>query len=126
MERIFIKKLQAFFQNNGEVNTALIFGSHAKNRIHPHSDIDIAILLKHYRPVKWGKKSKLAAQLDNICHHEVDLLILNQASPHIAYRVIKEGKVIFQKNQSLWNEFTVKTCSMNEDLKILYKKVGRG
>ncbi len=126
MREVPVKKLKSLFSKRPEINTAVLFGSCSKGRGRKGSDVDIAILLNEYRFVPWEYKSKLTDGLEKICDREIDLLILNEASPHIAYRVVKEGKILFQKNQSFWSQFVVKTISMNEDMEILYRKVGRG
>lgn len=126
MHELPIKKLKFIFSRHPEINTAVLFGSYSKGRNQKKSDVDIAILLNHYRSVPWKYKSKLMDEVEKVCDREVDLLILNEASPHIAYRAVKEGKILFQKNQSFWSQFVVKTISMNEDMEILYRKVGRG
>jgi len=118
--------LKKFFEKRNEINTALLFGSFAKKRITPHSDIDIGILLKTYVAPPFEYVASLSVELDKICERETDVIVLNQVSPHIAYRAISEGKIIFQRNQSFWSRFVVKTISMNEEMEILYAKVRHG
>ena len=120
-------KLQGFFNKKREVHTAIVYGSFSKGRIRKSSDVDIAILVKEIPGDLFSYTSELSLLLDDMCGRETDVLILNTASPHIAFRAIKEGKVVFQrKNRSLWNQFVVKIIQMNEDMEILYRKVRRG
>lgn len=127
MHPLPLDKFKIFFLRHKEIHTVVLFGSHAKRRARTNSDIDIALLLNSNEGVTWDYKSNLSLKLEEMCHQEVDVLILNQASPHIAFRAIKEGKIIFQRsNRSLWNAFVVKTISMNEDMEILYRKVQHG
>ncbi len=121
-----IEKFKTFFSKHPEIHTALIFGSHAKNRVRKSSDLDIALLITPTKKITshWEYATGIGLKLQDFCHQEVDILILNQASPHIAFRAIKEGKIIFQRpDRSVWNAFVVKTISMNEDMEILYRKV---
>ena len=121
-----ISHLKKFFQQRSEIHTALIYGSYAKNRLKKDSDIDFAIFLKH-SPKNIDYQLSLSLALDKICHRETDILILNMASPHIAFRAIREGKIIFQrKDRSPWSRFVVKTINMNEDMELLYRKVRHG
>lgn len=125
--KIPILKLEAFFKKRHEIHTVLIYGSVAKNRIRKSSDIDFAIFFQKNIKDVLAIQLSINAVLDKICQKETDILILNTASPHIAFRAIKEGKIIFQKsNRSPWNQFVVKTIGMNEDLELLYKKVSHG
>ena len=127
MRKLPIKKLTELFVKRQEIHTVLVYGSVAKARVRQSSDIDFAILLSEKPKDGFVYASKLGAVLEDQCGRETDILILNSASPHIAFRAIKEGKMIYQKkNRSLWNAFVVKTISMNEDMEILYRKVSRG
>ena len=127
MDRILLEKLRQFISQKQEIHTALVFGSLAKNRKRHGSDIDIALLLKREIKNSIDYKINISRELDNILNFETDILILNNASPHIAFRAIKEGKIVFQhESKSLWNQFVVKTISMNEDMEILYRKVRHG
>lgn len=126
MKVLPFERLRRFFSGKEEINTAILFGSFTKNRVRKTSDVDIGILLKTYEHFPWEYQTKLAVELEKIVNAEVDLLILNHVSPHIAYRAIKEGKILFQRNQSFWSQFIVKTISMNEDMEILHRKVKRG
>lgn len=127
VNHISVHKLALFFQKRKEIHTAFIYGSFAKNRVRPTSDMDIAILITKIPQNDFEYKTKLSLELEHLCGREIDLLILNTASPHIAFRAIKEGKMICQKkNRALWNQFVVRIVQMNEDMEILYRKVGRG
>lgn len=121
-----LKKLEHFFSSRPEIDTALLYGSFAKGRVRPSSDVDIAVLLGAKQQDDLNYLAKLSVALQEICPREVEVISLNQASPHLAFRAIQEGKIIFQRNRARWIRFVVKTISMNEDLEILYRKVGRG
>lgn len=121
-----IKKLKTFFSKQKEIHTAILFGSFAKNRIRSSSDIDFALLWDKKYLVSWTRQVNLSLTLEDICRREVDIVILNSASPHLAFRAIHEGKILFQRNRSFWNEFVVKIIRMNEDMEILYRKTAHG
>ena len=127
MDKILLDKLKSFAGQRPEIHTVLVYGSFAKNRKRPSSDIDIALLLKDKIKNHIDYKINISRELDTVLNYETDVLILNFASPHIAFRAIKEGKIAFQNQEkSLWNQFVVKTISMNEDMEILYRKVRHG
>jgi uncharacterized protein len=124
MDGVDFSKLKQIFQSRPEIDTVVLFGSAAKGRLRKDSDLDFAFLLSKKDENSFEYASKLAGELDEVCKRESDVLIFNTASPHIAFRAIKEGKIIYQKNdRRLWNAFVVKTISMNEDMEILYRKV---
>lgn len=121
-----IKKLKSFFSERKEINTAIVFGSFAKGRMHADSDIDIAILLRRKIPDVFDHQAKLSIDLEHLMGREVDVIILNTASPHLAFRATREGKIIYQRDQRIWSQFIVRNLRENEDMEILYRKVSRG
>ena len=93
-------RLTAFFGACPEVAAAYLFGSHARGEAAPHSDIDVAIVLASDRPKAPGAalswyRLELLADLVAILHREdVDLILLEQAPPVLAQRVIAEGVLL--------------------------------
>jgi predicted nucleotidyltransferase len=70
---------------------ALLFGSVARGDAHAGSDVDIAIGLvpgAHYSPLEVGA---LVSDLEHACGRTVDLVILEEASPAVAYRAFRDG-----------------------------------
>jgi len=127
MDKKLTTKICNFFSKLNEVHTVLIYGSVAKNRQREKSDLDIALLLQKDFKNPLNYQINISRKLDDQLGYETDVLLLNYASPHIAFRAIQEGKIVFQRtNKTLWNSFVVKTISMNEDMEILYRKVRRG
>jgi predicted nucleotidyltransferase len=72
-----------------------IFGSYAKGNNNKSSDIDIAVLLHDiYKPID---KLSLLGDLTRIFNrNDIDLVILNDASPVLRHQIIKYGKVIYE------------------------------
>lgn len=91
-------KLAGFFTFRSEVRVAYLFGSQARGMPGPMSDTDIAVLLDSEIGRKdYGRlKVELLTELTLILGTDrVDLVILNQASPVLAFEVVREGRVIY-------------------------------
>jgi predicted nucleotidyltransferase len=80
------------------VLSAYIFGSIAEGRAHTQSDIDIGVLFD--RDVYPDERSRFEAQLELRRHlspasvgREVDLVVLNDASPVLGRRIIRSDQV---------------------------------
>jgi predicted nucleotidyltransferase len=83
-----------------EIRAAYIFGSAATGRPRPDSDLDVAVLLA--RPLTQRRslayRLKLMTELGAALHRsDVDVVILNDASPLLAQRVLSKGKLLFEK-----------------------------
>ena len=84
------------------VSFALLFGSQARGMARVHSDVDVALYLRE--PYTAEEVRELWNGLEDICRREVDLVILNEAAPGIAWSacqgdllVKKDGRLFLQK-----------------------------
>lgn len=95
-----VKKLLSLFEFYPEIKLVYLFGSRAKNKQGPLSDYDFAIYLdekekKRMLDIKLELMDKISRTLKT---DKIDIVILNTTeSPEIKYNIIKEGKLIFEK-----------------------------
>ena len=99
---------------------AYIYGSTAREKEHPFSDIDIAILLKE---PSIDKTIKIHSILTDSLGEKVDTLLLNLAPPILKYQVIKNGIRIISKNEEARIAFESKALSEGLDENFLITKV---
>lgn len=101
MEPAEIERIGEFFAETARgVVSAYLFGSHAEDRAHRESDVDIAVLLDYGEyPDARGRfetRLRLIADLGNLLRrNDVDLVILNDAPPELGARIVTEGKRLF-------------------------------
>lgn len=104
-----IRRVISYFRSRKEVSALYLFGSCAEGRALPQSDIDMAVLIDEKK-----LKRKNYEQLKNVYYkaspsfslRQVDIAILNTASPYLKHRVIKTGKILFDRNRRLRVRFT--------------------
>ncbi|HTV23780.1 MAG TPA: nucleotidyltransferase domain-containing protein [Polyangiaceae bacterium] len=107
------------FLSTPSVRAALLFGSRLTGRARSGSDVDIAVLLDAgaatalRKPVLWVLYAALGKELPS---ERLDLLILNDAPPKLAWRVLKEGRVAFERDPIDLHRFRVRTYSRHADL----------
>lgn len=78
---------------------AYLFGSHARGRGNRHSDVDVAVYLRRVPSKLLDYQLNLAGEFSKALGNEVDLSILNVASPLLKYQVIKKGKVVHCRDE---------------------------
>jgi predicted nucleotidyltransferase len=111
-----------------EIQAAYVFGSVASGRVRPGSDVDIAVLLnpKSARLGSLRYRLQLAAEIANaIGRSDVDLVILNDASPVLAHQVLSKGKLAFERSARARIEFQVRTVNTyldTEPMRALYRQ----
>ena len=102
-----------------EIQAAYVFGSVARRRARADSDVDVAVLVD--RRVPPGRilkyRLKLMADLGTALHRsDVDVVILNEASPLLAHRVLSQGTLVFERSASARVRFQTKTAGLYLDL----------
>jgi len=123
---IIKKSLRKYFQKHPEIEVAYIFGSVAQGRENPLSDIDVAIILddKQIKQelYRYGYKAEILTDLIKILKmNNVDLVILNEASPLLKHRVLYSGKLIYCRNERKRIQFQIDTINKYNDFKQLRK-----
>src|ERR671936_592313 len=102
-----------------EVQAAYVFGSTVTGRLRPDSDIDIAVLLSpRVTPARYFKyRLDLMADLSSALRRsDVDVVVLNEATPLLAHRVLSHGKLVFERSASARVRFQVRTASRYLDM----------
>lgn len=102
-----------------EIQAAYIFGSVAAGRARADSDVDIAVLVdRRVRPAQRLKyRLKLMADLGAALHRsDIEVVLLNEAPPLLAHRVLSQGKLVFERSASARVRFQVQTASRYLDL----------
>jgi hypothetical protein len=77
---------------------ALVFGSSARGTAHAGSDLDIAIGLEPRTRIGALELGGLIARLEGAGGRRVDVVVVNEAPPPVAYRIFRDGRVILEKD----------------------------
>lgn len=115
------ERLKGFFEKVAEVELAYLFGSYTKGSVNKLSDVDIAVLLKK----DVGPKEYLDIRLDliyrlgKVLDADVDVVVLNQASPLLNQQVIKYGEVVYEESPRVRIGFETRACLEYLDAKPL-------
>jgi uncharacterized protein len=75
---------------------ALVFGSTARGEETPFSDVDVAVGLRAGTTLDAMAIGELVSRLEVVVGRNVDLVILNEAPPALAYRVFRDGRLILE------------------------------
>jgi len=100
------------------VVAALVFGSRASGGECPASDVDVAVLVdeapqgrQRYELVR----SILLSLSSRIAGERLDLVILNDAPPLLAFRVLRDGVLALCRDEVLLHRFKVRTYDLHAD-----------
>jgi uncharacterized protein len=88
-------RLRAVLEETPGVVSAYLFGSTAEGRAHPASDVDVGVLLDrrvYPGPAdRFDLQLRLIGRLASAVARPVDLVVLNDAPPHLGRRIMAEG-----------------------------------
>jgi uncharacterized protein len=114
------KLLKNLLKEKPGISLAFLFGSFAGNHQRPTSDVDVGILFD--LAPNLTTIQDLNDEISSALKREVDLVILNQASPILKMQVLKRGKLIIKRNKREFNRFYVQVVNQYDDLKQVRKK----
>ena len=84
-------------REHGDVQVAYLFGSEARGSAGPLSDVDVAVLLAG-TPAPRRRLQLLADVQAVVGRRRADLVLLNDAPPAVAYRVVTEGRPVLVRD----------------------------
>ena len=114
-----VKSLKTFFKRRQEILLAFLFGSSTRDRLRPSSDVDIGVLFKTVPEMDALKD--LTGELSSILKREVDLVVLNHASPVLKMQILKNGILIYSSSKKYFHQFFADTVNQYDDLKRIRK-----
>lgn len=114
-----LNELVSKIRKNRKVWAIILFGSQAKKRATPISDIDVCVI---------GKLSEREkAKIESLGDEKIRIVFFDELSLPIRFRIFKEGKFLYLKEESLVNSIKAETMSRFLDFKPIldyyFKKV---
>jgi len=114
-------------RDDRDILAVILFGSVARGDHSPTSDLDICLVLQ---PRKYFATALSRKKLAYLKESDLDVHIFQQLPLYIRRRVLKEGKVLFERDTDALYEVAFRTAQAFEDFKPIYRtylaEVARG
>jgi predicted nucleotidyltransferase len=94
-----IDQLRTLLGSDARIAFALLFGSRAREQAHAHSDTDIALGLIQGAELSVREIGDLISRLEAVAGGPVDLVLLEEAPPGLAYRIFRDGRVVLERDR---------------------------
>jgi predicted nucleotidyltransferase len=108
---------QALATVRPEVIAAYLFGSQARGTARANSDVDVAILMRDTPPSTLdGMGLDVGAHLELALGRPVDLVVLNRAPSDLVHRVLRDKRIVLDRDRSSRIRFEVKVRNEYFDL----------
>lgn len=117
--------LENYFTAQTAVTLAYLYGSQARGQANFLSDVDIAVLLDGHPDAGqcFDHRLRMIVDLTQILHiDDVDVAILNQAPPALAYRVLRDGVLLFSRDHNQLIQYRVKVINKYLDFKPILER----
>jgi len=83
---------------------AILFGSRGRGSAHDRSDVDLAVGLARGARPSVIELGDLLSRLETAAGGPVDVVLLDEAGPAVAYRVFRDGRVLFERDRAAFVE----------------------
>jgi predicted nucleotidyltransferase len=124
-------RLREFFAANAEregIAAAYLFGSVARGTAGPGSDVDVGILYLEDPPLTLdGMGFQLEGAIESLLRIPVQVVVLNHAPVDLTVRVLRDGKLLVDRDRPKRIRFEVKTRFEFLDLEPylkMYRRMG--
>ncbi len=110
--------LTAHLSAQPDVLLAYLFGSTARGQANTLSDVDVAVLLqeKADRADQIERQLQLAIDLEAFSERDLQVVLLNDAPPLLAYEVIRDGRLLCQRDDMTRINFVVRAMKTYFDI----------
>jgi len=119
IKEVEIEKLLTKVRQDTEVLAVLIFGSAARQEQSPLSDVDICLVMMPranlFEPAALNNK-----RLEYLKDFPLDMQIFQQLPLYVRRRVLREGEILFTRDESLLYELAFRTAQAFEDFRHIY------
>jgi predicted nucleotidyltransferase len=110
--------LRDFFHANPHGALAVyLYGSRARDENRESSDVDVAILLREPPPRTLGHPAiRLAGELEDHLGLPVDVVVLNDAPPDLVHRILRDGRILIDRDPAARIRFEIRARNEFFDL----------
>ena len=113
-----LEELGKILEQDERVLFSYLFGSLARGRSTPLSDVDLAVYLADGVDPAVTKLDLLGLACDTLGTEEMDLVVLNKASLSLALRIVRDRRVLSERDRCLRARFESLTLRKGWDFEV--------
>ena len=114
-----IDKLLSDARNDDEILAVLLYGSHARNENNAQSDVDLCLVLT---PATFAQEYLSEKKLFFLTNHPFDIQIFQQLPLYIRTRLLKEGKILYCRDENTLYEVAFTHIREYADYEHIYRE----
>jgi predicted nucleotidyltransferase len=113
-----VTRLVAQARSDPDVLAVILFGSRARGSASATSDHDVCLVLT---PQPRSDLESGHKRLGYLAHADLDLVLFHQLPLHIRSRVLKDGRVLFVRDEDALYDVAVRTARAFEGFRHIYR-----
>jgi hypothetical protein len=117
-DAVALTKLVEDARNDRDVLAVILFGSEARGETRAESDVDVCLVLEDKRLDTLGQSQRRIAYLAS---YDLDIQIFQQIPLHLRVRVLREGKVLFCRDEDKLYATAFRTAQHFEDFRHIHE-----
>jgi len=114
-----LEGLLAKAREDPDVLAVFLFGSAARGEEGPRSDVDVCLVLTDAAADNLAASRK---RLDYMAASDLDVRVFQRVPLYIRHRILKEGRLLFSRDEDLVYELAVRTAREFERFKPIYRE----
>jgi len=119
-QRTRLEGLLAKAREDPDVLGVFLFGSAARGEEGPRSDVDVSLVLTEDAAADTLAASR--KRLDYMAASDLDVRVFQRVPLYIRHRILKEGRLLFSRDEDLVYELAVRTAREFERFKPIYRE----
>lgn len=113
-----VRRVVTRAKQDPDILAVMLFGSHARGEASASSDVDVCLLLV---PGRVPRDAWTTKRLDYLAGTDLDLSIFQQLPLYVRTRVLKEGRVVYVRDEDALYELAIRTAKAWEDFRPIYR-----
>jgi predicted nucleotidyltransferase len=109
---LIVEAIHRVIARHPSIVLVYLFGSQVQGYIGPMSDVDVAVLLENGSnkgEISSDLSSRIASAVDQ---ERVDVVFLNRANVELAYAILVDGELVYEREASTRVEYEAKIMSL--------------
>jgi len=125
--RLVKREIADYFTNKAEVAAVYLFGSQARRRAVPYSDVDIAILIhREYIESAHLKRIEYLTELGKLLKKDIHTVIMNTAGEELLRQIFSTGICILVNDQEILSRFKTTAFVRIAEFSTYQKQIHKG
>ncbi len=112
-----LQRLLSTAQDDPDILAVILFGSTARGEQTSASDVDVCLVLQ---PCAYDPLARSRKRLTYLKQGDLDVHLFQQLPLYVRRRVLREGKVLFERDTDALYSLAFRTAQAFEDFKPLY------